>query len=73
MLLKTSNLKLGGPSWNVKLGRRDALTASMSGANNNIPKPSMDLNDLTSKFSAQGLSTTDMVTLSGTNTYNFLQ
>ncbi|KAF3330432.1 peroxidase 4-like protein [Carex littledalei] len=62
---------LGGPSWNVKLGRRDALTASLSGANNNIPAPSMNLNDLTSKFSAQGLSTTDMVTLSGAHTIGF--
>ncbi|KAJ1695367.1 hypothetical protein LUZ63_012065 [Rhynchospora breviuscula] len=59
---------LGGPSWNVKLGRRDATTASLSGANNNIPGPSSNLDVLTSKFSAQGLSTTDMVTLSGAHT-----
>ncbi|ONK62464.1 uncharacterized protein A4U43_C07F4150 [Asparagus officinalis] len=59
---------LGGPTWNVKLGRRDSKTASLSGANNNIPAPSLSLSNLISKFSAQGLSTKDMVALSGAHT-----
>nr|CAD1817495.1 unnamed protein product [Ananas comosus var. bracteatus] len=59
---------LGGPNWNVKLGRRDSTTASLSGANNNIPSPSNSLSTLISKFSAQGLSTKDMVALSGAHT-----
>ncbi|XP_020101181.1 peroxidase 4-like [Ananas comosus] len=59
---------LGGPNWNVKLGRRDSTTASLSGANNNIPFPSNSLSTLISKFSAQGLSTKDMVALSGAHT-----
>nr|ASV46335.1 peroxidase [Lilium regale] len=59
---------LGGPSWSVKLGRRDSTTASFSGANSNIPPPSSSLSNLISKFSAQGLSTKDMVALSGAHT-----
>ncbi|CAK8567799.1 unnamed protein product [Lathyrus sativus] len=59
---------LGGPSWNVKLGRRDAKTASLSAANTAIPAPTSNLNTLTSMFSAVGLSTKDLVTLSGGHT-----
>ncbi|GMI73234.1 peroxidase 52 [Hibiscus trionum] len=59
---------LGGPSWNVKLGRRDARTASQSAANNGIPRPTSNLNLLISRFSALGLSTRDLVALSGAHT-----
>lgn len=59
---------LGGPSWNVKLGRRDARTASRSAANNGIPAPSTNLNQLISRFNALGLSTKDLVALSGGHT-----
>ncbi|OQU78619.1 hypothetical protein SORBI_3008G010400 [Sorghum bicolor] len=57
---------LGGPSWDVKVGRRDSTTASFSGANNNIPPPTSGLANLTSLFAAQGLSQKDMVALSAT-------
>ncbi|KAJ6831097.1 peroxidase 4-like [Iris pallida] len=59
---------LGGPNWNVKLGRRDARRASQSAANNNIPPPTSSLSNLISRFAAQGLSTKDMVALSGAHT-----
>ncbi|KAJ1270015.1 hypothetical protein BS78_06G022200 [Paspalum vaginatum] len=59
---------MGGPSWDVKLGRRDSRTASFSGANNNIPPPTSGLANLTSLFAAQGLSQKDMVALSGAHT-----
>jgi len=58
-------MQLGGPSWDVKVGRSDSTTASFSGANNNIPPPSSGLANLTSLFAAQGLSQKDMVALSG--------
>nr|AFK42735.1 unknown [Medicago truncatula] len=48
---------LGGPTWNVKLGRRDATTASQSDANTAIPRPTSNLNILTSMFKNVGLST----------------
>ncbi|KAL6870582.1 hypothetical protein ACP4OV_014430 [Aristida adscensionis] len=59
---------LGGPRWQVKVGRRDSTAASFSGANNNIPPPTSGLANLTSLFAAQGLSQKDMVALSGAHT-----
>ncbi|KAG6752086.1 hypothetical protein POTOM_044305 [Populus tomentosa] len=58
-------VNLGGPEWDVKLGRRDARTASQAAANNSIPPPTSNLNQLISRFNALGLSTRDMVALSG--------
>ncbi|KNA04882.1 hypothetical protein SOVF_195570 [Spinacia oleracea] len=65
---RDSVVTLGGPTWNVKLGRRDARTASQSDANNDIPQPTFSLSQLISSFRNQGLSTTDMVALSGAHT-----
>nr|XP_009384773.1 PREDICTED: peroxidase 4 [Musa acuminata subsp. malaccensis] len=59
---------LGGPNWDVKLGRRDSRRASISKANKQIPPPTSSLSNLISKFSAKGLSTKDMVALSGSHT-----
>ncbi|XP_031481849.1 peroxidase P7-like [Nymphaea colorata] len=65
---RDSVVELGGPSWNVKLGRRDALTASQAAANTSIPPPTSNLDQLVSSFQAQGLSAQDMVALSGGHT-----
>ncbi|KAI4302451.1 hypothetical protein MLD38_038193 [Melastoma candidum] len=59
---------LGGPYWDVKLGRRDARTASQAAANNSIPPPTSSLNQLISSFQNVGLSARDMVALSGSHT-----
>uniref|UniRef100_A0A2N9G7W0 Peroxidase n=1 Tax=Fagus sylvatica TaxID=28930 RepID=A0A2N9G7W0_FAGSY len=60
---------LGGPSWDVMLGRRDSKTASLSAANSGvIPPPTSTLGNLISRFQAKGLSTKDMVALSGAHT-----
>ncbi|KAM7275673.1 hypothetical protein ACFE04_017539 [Oxalis oulophora] len=58
----------GGPDWNVKLGRRDARTASQAAANKSIPATTTNLNQLISRFSSFGLSTQDLVALSGAHT-----
>ncbi|XP_014512063.1 peroxidase A2-like [Vigna radiata var. radiata] len=58
-----------GPSWTVLLGRRDSLTANQAGANTSLPSPFGSLDDITSKFSAVGLDTTDLVALSGAHTF----
>ncbi|OMO68940.1 Plant peroxidase [Corchorus olitorius] len=63
----------GGPSWSVLLGRRDSLTANQAGANSSIPSPFENLSNLTSKFSAVGLDTTDLVALSGAHTFGRAQ
>ncbi|KDP21681.1 hypothetical protein JCGZ_03352 [Jatropha curcas] len=65
---RDSTVILGGPTWNVKLGRRDARTASLSAANNGIPPPTSNLNQLISRFNALGLSTRDLVALTGSHT-----
>lgn len=59
---------LQGPIWDVPLGRRDSRTASLNGANTQIPAPNSTLSTLISMFANQGLSTLDMVTLSGAHT-----
>ncbi|KAL1196903.1 Peroxidase 54 [Cardamine amara subsp. amara] len=59
----------GGPSWTVLLGRRDGLIANQSGANSSLPSPFEGLNNITSKFLAVGLNTTDVVVLSGAHTF----
>lgn len=59
------HLQAGGPTWTVLLGRRDGLTANQAGANSSLPSPFEGLNNITSKFSAVGLNTTDLVALSG--------
>ncbi|KAL1825308.1 hypothetical protein DCAR_0313448 [Daucus carota subsp. sativus] len=59
---------LGGPDWNVKLGRRDSRTASQLAANNSIPPPTSDLDFLVSNFNSVGLSIKDLVALSGAHT-----
>ncbi|XP_052178405.1 peroxidase P7-like [Diospyros lotus] len=59
---------LGGATWTVPLGRRDARTASQSAANTQIPSPFASLSTLISMFSAKGLSARDMTALSGGHT-----
>ncbi|XVF68411.1 hypothetical protein PTKIN_Ptkin11bG0000900 [Pterospermum kingtungense] len=60
---------LGGPDWDVKLGRRDSKTASFSAANSGvIPPPTATLSQLINRFQARGLSAKDMVALSGAHT-----
>ncbi|KAG6589239.1 Peroxidase 4, partial [Cucurbita argyrosperma subsp. sororia] len=59
---------LGGPDWNVLLGRKDSRTASESDANNNLPGPGSDLPTLISMFNAKGFNANEMTALSGAHT-----
>ncbi|KAG5552347.1 hypothetical protein RHGRI_010433 [Rhododendron griersonianum] len=63
----------GGPSWSVQLGRRDSKTANQAGANTSIPSPFESLTSITAKFSAVGLTSTDLVSLSGAHTFGRAQ
>lgn len=65
--------QLGGPWWEVPLGRRDSTQAFLDLANSNIPRPDMDLPQLISSFSKQGLGVPDLVALSGGHTLGFAQ
>ncbi|KAF2319216.1 hypothetical protein GH714_014016 [Hevea brasiliensis] len=68
LVARDSVVHLGGPSWEVGLGRRDSLTASRALANTSIPPPTSNLSALITSFSAQGLSLKNMVALSGSHT-----
>ncbi|KAF8036830.1 hypothetical protein BT93_C2523 [Corymbia citriodora subsp. variegata] len=59
---------LGGPSWKVRLGRRDSTTANRSLANIIIPPFTSNVSALITSFAAQGLSVRNMVALSGSHT-----
>ncbi|KAB5561779.1 hypothetical protein DKX38_006736 [Salix brachista] len=60
---------LGGPSWQVGLGRRDSATAgSVSDVNNNVPSPALNVSGLISSFSNKGFTAKEMVALSGSHT-----
>ncbi|KAK6776002.1 hypothetical protein RDI58_027003 [Solanum bulbocastanum] len=58
---------VGGPSWTVKLGRRDSTTASHTLAETDLPGPFDPLDRFISGFAKKGLSTRDMVALSGSH------
>jgi peroxidase len=64
-------IQLGGPSWNVKLGRKDSTTASRADADANIPGPSFSLSQLIKNFDNHGLNEQDLVALSGAHTIGF--
>ncbi|BAT81058.1 hypothetical protein VIGAN_03071300 [Vigna angularis var. angularis] len=70
---RDSVVYLGGPSWEVGLGRRDSTAASRKDANNNLPGPFLNLANLTNNFANQGLSVTDLVALSGAHTIGLAQ
>ncbi|XP_009369546.1 peroxidase P7-like [Pyrus x bretschneideri] len=59
---------LGGPTYKVQLGRRDARTASVNDANRNLPPPFFNFPQLLSNFEAHGLNLKDLVVLSAAHT-----
>ncbi|KAE8037008.1 hypothetical protein FH972_009635 [Carpinus fangiana] len=59
-----------GQTWEVQLGRRDSRTANQAGANNNLPSPSGDLDNIISKFSAHTFGRARCVSFKG-RLYNF--
>ncbi|KAH9609192.1 hypothetical protein KSS87_002228 [Heliosperma pusillum] len=64
---------VGGPYWDVPLGRKDARSASYDLANANLPGANDGLVSIISKFVSLGLSVTDMVALSGAHTIGMAQ
>ncbi|XVE84376.1 hypothetical protein DITRI_Ditri17bG0007400 [Diplodiscus trichospermus] len=68
---RDSVVALGGPTWKVRLGRRDSTTASRTLADAVLPSASMDLPALINNFKNQGLNQRDLVALSGGHTIGF--
>ncbi|XVF02942.1 hypothetical protein REPUB_Repub04eG0218100 [Reevesia pubescens] len=65
---RDASVYVGGPSWTVKLGRRDSTTASQSLASSQLPRFTDPLPNLINLFGSKDLSARDMVTLSGSHT-----
>ncbi|KAK6122263.1 hypothetical protein DH2020_043996 [Rehmannia glutinosa] len=65
---RDASVYVGGPTWTVRLGRRDSTTANRDQANTDLPDPFSTLAELISSFGNKGLSETDMVALSGAHT-----
>ncbi|KAL3644715.1 hypothetical protein CASFOL_009895 [Castilleja foliolosa] len=65
---REASIGVGGPTWNLNLGRRDSTTANVNAANTDLPSPFSNLQGLIDSFSNKGLSVTDMVALSGAHT-----
>ncbi|KAK8556100.1 hypothetical protein V6N13_070169 [Hibiscus sabdariffa] len=70
---RDSVVALGGPTWKVRLGRRDSTTASKALADSVLPLPFMDLAALINNFKNQGLNQRDLVALSGGHTIGLSQ
>ncbi|XP_058088620.1 peroxidase P7-like [Magnolia sinica] len=65
---RDSVVALGGPTYSVPVGRRDARTASRDRANSDLPAFFNDLNTLIQLFSNKGFTAREMVALSGAHT-----
>lgn len=61
-------MQVGGPSWNLGFGRRDARTANKTEAERVFPKINSTVAELIAIFSQQGLNARDMIALSGAHT-----
>ncbi|XP_076937223.1 basic peroxidase-like [Bidens hawaiensis] len=63
---RDASVAVGGPSWSVRLGRRDS--PNFSSTTTDLPRANMDLTQLIDNFGRKNLSPRDMVALSGSHT-----
>lgn len=63
--------KFSGQTYTVTLGRRDARTANLTGANTQLVGPNEDLASQTRKFADKGFNQTELVALLGVHTIGF--
>lgn len=59
---------LGGPFWNVPMGRRDGVVSIANEALTKLPPPTANFTLLRSIFASNGLDVKDLVVLSGAHT-----
>ncbi|KAI3895128.1 hypothetical protein MKX03_010995 [Papaver bracteatum] len=71
ILARNVVVRWGAQSWKVEKGRRDGLISNATEAQLLIPKPNQNISSLISGFQSIGLSTADLVTLSGAHTIGF--
>ncbi|XP_047309330.1 lignin-forming anionic peroxidase-like [Impatiens glandulifera] len=65
---RDASVAVGGPSWKVKLGRRDSTTASLTLAERDLPLFTSTLDEHITNFANKGLNARDLVALSGSHT-----
>ncbi|XP_020234097.1 cationic peroxidase 1 [Cajanus cajan] len=70
---RDSVVALGGPTWDVPLGRRDSTTASRDAADASIPAAFFNLSQLITNFKNHGLDEKDLVVLSGGHSIGYAQ
>lgn len=63
--------QVGGPFYQVELGRKDGRVSTMASVQHALPGPGFNLNQLTSMFAKHGLDQTDLIALSGSNFLSF--
>ncbi|XP_047956292.1 lignin-forming anionic peroxidase-like [Salvia hispanica] len=69
MAARDATVAVGGPSWTVKLGRRDSPAAATRAlAENDLPCVTDRLQTLIAKFAKKNLNESDMLALSGSRT-----
>ncbi|KAF7829391.1 peroxidase 6-like [Senna tora] len=59
---------VGGPFYEVRLGRKDGLESKAKNTEGKYPKPTMPLSEIISLFASHGFSVQEMVALTGAHT-----
>lgn len=62
---------VGGPFYNVLLGRKDSLISNVSKVEESIPRPNMTMDKIIEKFTRKGFNVREMVALTGAHTIGF--
>ncbi|KAL8478319.1 hypothetical protein ACS0TY_030289 [Phlomoides rotata] len=68
LVARDATLHLKGPFWPVPLGRRDGNVSNSTEALFNLPPPFFNITQLIASFQSKGLTTKDLVVLSGSHT-----
>ncbi|KAI3939675.1 hypothetical protein MKW92_025520 [Papaver armeniacum] len=64
-------IMVGGPYYNVRLGRKDGFVSQASRVPANLPKSEMSMDEIIKLFHAKGFSVQEMVALTGAHTIGF--
>lgn len=62
---------VGGPYYNVLLGRKDGRVSKSSYVEGKLPRPTMSISQIIQIFESNGFTTQEMVALSGAHTIGF--
>ncbi|KAI3818405.1 hypothetical protein L1987_12211 [Smallanthus sonchifolius] len=65
---RDASVAVKGPSWSVRLGRRDSTTFNATQAAADLPRGDFNLSRLIDNFQRKGLNAREMVALSGSHT-----